>query len=53
MAFRCLLVLSICAIGRKERPSVNTQELACKLLKMLDGAEETVDATIMDGQGTI
>ena len=51
MVFRCPLVLSICAIGRKERPDVNICKMARKLLKSLDGSIERGDAIILDGKG--
>jgi hypothetical protein len=53
MAFRCLLILPLCIVGRNDRQDVNTLGAACKLLKRLGEAEKIVDAAIMAGQGTI
>ncbi len=49
MAIRHLLVLPICAIGRNERPDVNTRKSARKLLE--SGSIGRGDAAIMDGKG--
>ena len=52
MAFRCLLVLHLCTVGRIPRPDVNTLEQARKLLKSLWGAVETSNVAVLNGKGT-